>query len=523
MVGRLKNSQGVTRFMPQFLRWGEYGTVLAIIPGTLLTLLTGQFVFAASPITLSLWLNLFRRFYGDRCTSQILFDQDQSTVHRFESVLESSKRERADLLIEHAGELDQRDHPQLLQVITFRLGCIEENQNALRTYLEESQRTFSDEIYHLNAVQAQQKQHLDQSTARFERDRPLDLDQNHQRLQVLSDRIQRIRAILSPDETLWNQLCERLALLEQLVDQRLSQQGKESPPLELTLQEIWRSVEQPTLHRLEALVLKSQLVLSQGMKNGADMPRMKAELESMDQRLIEQINRWEELYREQGDRLQRLNERIAMLKQHLDANHQAQIERSTAIEQEVATYHSASLQIGALDDIPNINRIRTQLSDLQSQIEHQHQNNVLESALQEVITEAEKQLGQITEVLEHQNREGYADPNINQVHVLLPSLRRRVSEFDETLSQLSQGRSPEQINAEILEIESRLEELSDQVGAISHDRDRLAAFRDLNVQLSMIRTKVEELNTQVSMSLEQIPYWVEHHIRQTFSRSKALK
>lgn len=493
----------------QWLRWGEYGLALAIIPGILLSILTGQFAFVASPLTLSLWLNLFRRQLGDRNTLRILQSEQQGLMYRYEVVLESTKRERSALLIDHAANLDERDHPQLMNVLDFRLQCIEKNRDSLQTYLDESCETVETAIREIQGWQDEHVHLLEQWTQNLESEvlPESTRDDVCDQLQSVAERVESLETLHS--QILFAEFEARIRTVEQFIESMESQSSLLDNP---DIQTLWSVIERPLVNRLEELQWITTSSHDPNSENGQGAPQSsQAVLDGMHVALAEQLNEWEVLHQDQGYKLQRLTDRLSTLNQNLEQIYQVVHENSMEFENTLVQSQFAHIDLSEID----VETMQVQLAELHVQLEGPMSSEVdisLASMLNHFNETVAEQIDRISQMMT--SAISFHD---DQLNMLLTPLLQHLTDCDEKLSRISAAQSSQDIVETLLGIEFRLNSLLSHLDTFDQTTaDDLALYHDRHVQLSMLRYRAEELKSQVGIELGQIPYVIENYLRQRY-------
>jgi hypothetical protein len=503
-------------------RWSEYGSALAIIPGMFLAILTGQFAFVATPLTLSLWLNLFRRGYGDRNTLQILLIEQQGLFNRYESVLESTRRDRAELLINHAGELPERDYPQLMRVLEFRMECIEKNRDSLQAFLEESFQGVESAIQEIQGLQAAQDRSLEDVTQSLDSQGSLILSPQeiHDRIQRLSDQFEASERFFTPHHQIFVQdLDARLRILEESLSER-EIQGTEIADDPKFIEQ-WSAVERPLRTRLDDLNMKFLAVSEERLiSDRSPIFELETQLDGMHLALTGQLNEWEELHQDQGYKFQRLNERLMALRQTLEKTYQVLLEHSVGIEQMLIPSQFFALDFSdsnPLEDL-DVEAIKGRLDAIRTQLENlgnipRRMTLILNQRLEVASEQVEQMFGRVADA--------FNLPDEGQFNMLLTPLLQHYSDCDERLSQMTHASSVTDLEEALLGLESQIRFLSQRLESIEGlSAEKLDPYNNLLVKLSTIRYRAEELKSQVVIELEQIPFVIDNYLRQKYPPRK---
>ena len=508
--------------LARLLRWGEYGTFLAIIPGAFWAVISSQFVWVASPLTLSLWLNLLRRWSGDRATVLGLGDRQQDALHRYESVLVALKRDRSEFLLRNAAQLTQRDVPNFTQVLEFRLRCLDEKKHSLGEYLQKSHQALQQELEEVQELQHSHQELLQAHQKRID-------DPNaavNSLLEDLQQRVDTTQLEWGAYENSWRGIPIRLQNLEDTIGQFEQQQAERSDQDEVeqdVVHELWAEMEPQIRDRIASIqrLLESPLDETADsdelnhQTHAIDANELERQVDIMYQKVMAQLNGWEEFQWEQGYQLQRLNEKLGALKQSLEHTYQSVLEQNSSLEQGMLQRHWQDMDPSELSLAIAPDRFQDALDDLQQKLE-QLESDIEGSNVDVLMAPSLDALGDKLSQLEKLSSVSVEDRATDDVSRLVTPLLQHLSDCDEKLSVLP-------VNA-LLELKATLTELDEQVqkidaqieGLRSEHLEDLAHYNELHVKLSMIRFKAEEFESQVAIELDQIPHLIDNNLRQRF-------
>ncbi len=116
------------------LRWTEYGVALGAIIGTMAATITGKLVFAVTPLSLAVSLNLWRRQLSDGVLLQESQHNGQLILHHFHDALKTFEQEHHQFLLNHAGQFQPQDQPQVFQALKQSVFKLEAHVDAIQRF-----------------------------------------------------------------------------------------------------------------------------------------------------------------------------------------------------------------------------------------------------------------------------------------------------------------------------------------------------------------------------------------------------
>ncbi|MEM9137563.1 MAG: hypothetical protein AAGB01_09485, partial [Cyanobacteria bacterium P01_F01_bin.42] len=453
-------TQNQKDFRPKWLRLGEYGAVLSVIPGVFLSLLTGQFAFAASPIVISLWLNLYCRAQGDRWNKAHLVTQSQEATYRFESVLESLKRERAEFLLDHAGFLTPRDYPPLLEILSLKLACIEENQDSMQNYLTQRNQVADHEFSELKITHGQQQRSLEQISGLVsDAEVSIFLGQ----LEALEERMATLEAKLF---AVWNPCKHFYAGLSALEQDLVRMGAAQSRVDENLIQDYWRPLENSLRAQIDVLHVLC-------VNNQLDM---------VQQLLSERIAECQAKIQNYQDERQQLEKELKHTIDEQERVYQALMHQTAAWETESLVQTIGSQQSVDFDRIDwqiryELQPVKQQLQELNIRVK-QRLELELTLILDEVTALTAARIKQISYQAEQPRTD---EAFLDHLNVCLTPLLQHLSECNEQLMELSHNFAQSKDQIEV--IESELTTMSDRIELECSDFvERVNKCRQISVQ-----------------------------------------
>ncbi|NJN24025.1 MAG: hypothetical protein HC810_06025 [Acaryochloridaceae cyanobacterium RL_2_7] len=235
----------------------------------------------------------------------------------------------------------------------------------------------------------------------------------------------------------------------------------------------------------------------------------------MYQKVMAQLNDWEEAQWDQGYQLQRLNDKLNAITESLEQTYQNIVEYNFVVDQDIMQRYWDDMDFAQLEVSISPDDFQAQLKVLQQQLyplDEMDLSQVIGERLQEPLAKAAEKM----KVCEQRATQPVEDQAMDEVTQLVTPLLQHLSECEEKLSEF-QGMQGGDVQKSIESLEIKLSTVAAHVERLrGYHLSDLARYNELHVKLSMIRFKVEEFQSQVAIELEQIPYLIENHLNQRF-------